>query len=296
MAVTVLKDELARAMKNVRALTGQRVMVGIPEDTTTRDDKSGITNAALGYIHTYGAPSRNIPARPFLVPGVEAEKDKITDILKGATLKALDMPGDKRGRGATADVTMSDRTRGHPIVIMSTEAQRGETPPQLAFVEQALNAVGIVASTAVKKYIVKGISPGLKDSTLENRARRNSPIGKAAQEELNFREAHPNAGLSMTQTTPLIDTGKLLASITYVIRKKSWRKWSTLSTSFYRVSFKTRSSLMERRLMCRPEPPSIRSLPPLRVSVLLFRQRRRCSTVLTAHDTRRRSTSIRHGR
>lgn len=224
MAVTVLKDEVERAMKNVRALTGQRVMVGIPETTTERGDQHGITNAELGYIHTYGAPSRNIPARPFLVPGVESERDRIAAILKAAAIKALDMPGDKNGRGSRKSVTTSDRTRGRQIVVGGGGLSKAATPPQLPFIEQALNAVGIIASTAAKKWIVKGIPPGLKESTLRNRARRNSPIGKAAQRELDYRDAHSNAGLSMTETTPLIDTGKLLASITYVIRKKSWRK------------------------------------------------------------------------
>jgi hypothetical protein len=224
MAVTVLKDEVARAMKSVRALTGQRVMVGIPESTTERPDKSGITNAALGYIHTYGAPSRNIPARPFLAPGIESVKDKIVDVMKATTMKALDLPGDKRGRGGTQTVTMADRTRGHPIVIGSPDINKAEIPTPPSFVDQALNAIGIIASTAVKNWIVKGIPPGLKDSTLRNRARHNSPLGAAAQKELDYRASHPAVGLSTTETTPLIATGKLLAAITYVIRKRSWLK------------------------------------------------------------------------
>lgn len=59
----------------------KEVLIGIPMSTTERPDGE-ITNAELGYIHEYGAPEANIPARPFLIPGVESVKGKALELMK----------------------------------------------------------------------------------------------------------------------------------------------------------------------------------------------------------------------
>ena len=66
----------------------KKVYVGVTAATTSRETGS-ITNAALGYIHEFGSPARNIPARPWLAPGVNSNKPQIEKRLKGTANLAL---------------------------------------------------------------------------------------------------------------------------------------------------------------------------------------------------------------
>ena len=66
---TVSKDEdVAKAMAS---LAKTHILVGIASGSKgdARTD-GGPKNHELGFIHEYGSPSSNIPARPFLIPGV----------------------------------------------------------------------------------------------------------------------------------------------------------------------------------------------------------------------------------
>ena len=157
--VLVVSDKTKDLVRAIDALTKQDVYVGIPSSKTERQEGQQITNAAIGYIQTNGAPENNLPARPFLAPGILAVKDKIASLFKKAGKNAIE--GD------------------------------------VLAVEQGLNAVGLVAQVSAKNKITDGIPPPLKASTLAGRQARGR-----------------------TGTTPLIDTGQLLNSITYVLRKR----------------------------------------------------------------------------
>lgn len=113
MTVTVTRDEAANVLKNIKTFAGKGVLVGIPEDQNGRGE--GIGNAALGFIHENGSPARNIPARPFLLPGVTKA---MPDILQ--TWKAFTKAG------------LTDESA----------------------VDKGLEAVGLQAQAAVKKQIV----------------------------------------------------------------------------------------------------------------------------------------------
>lgn len=158
MSVTVLKDDSARILRAIQDMARKEVLVGIPADKTGRKDGE-ITNAALGFIHENGSAARNIPPRPFLLPGVKAASAKCAEVLKSYAQKAI--------TGA-------------------------------ATIDQGLNAAGLIAQASVKKRIQsgEGFAP-LKSSTLEARARKGAK-----------------------GTKPLIRTGQLLNSITYVVRDK----------------------------------------------------------------------------
>lgn len=92
--VTILKDKTLSIGKALRALTMQSVLVGIPGEAGKHGD-SDLTNAEIGYIHEKGSPKRNIPARPFLEPGIRAVQDEIVRQLRDAGTAALD--GDVAG-------------------------------------------------------------------------------------------------------------------------------------------------------------------------------------------------------
>jgi len=158
-AVTVVQDHTGDLEKALAALTENIVYVGIPADNTNRTDDDPLGNAAIGYIQENGSPINNIPARPFLVPGVQSVADKVAGIFQKAGENAL-----------SGDLTA---------------------------VQQGMNAAGLAAQSAVKRHITEGIPPPLAQSTLAARAAR-----------------------AVKRTKPLIDTGQLLNSITYVIRKK----------------------------------------------------------------------------
>lgn len=132
--VSIIKDNLAKVMKSVAALTQSKVMVGIPSKAARRKDKAPINNAAIGYINEKGAPELNIPARPHLVPGVRDAQKDITRLFKSGTIAMLG--GDKTGFTA------------------------------------AQNAAGLVAVSAVRAKITSNIPPELAALTIINRQRK----------------------------------------------------------------------------------------------------------------------------
>ena len=83
----VLHDGMPALGKSLRALTMQSVLVGIPSGPPRGED--GLTNAELGYIHEKGSPKRNIPARPFLEPGIVKAHDAVVRQLRDAALAAI---------------------------------------------------------------------------------------------------------------------------------------------------------------------------------------------------------------
>jgi len=162
----IVKDNSAKIDAAMKQLVETQVLVGVPAAKATRspDDEHGasqeINNAALAYIHENGAPEVGIPARPFMTPGVESVKAKIVKGMANAARAVLD----------------------------------GATPQDI---NNRLNAVGLLAATAIKDKISEGQFEPLKPATLAARRR---------------------AGIS--GDAPLIAKGYLKDAITYVIRKR----------------------------------------------------------------------------
>jgi hypothetical protein len=130
-------DKLGNFLDNVSTLVENDVLVGVPTDDDDRDDGVGVmNNATLALIHDRGAPEANIPARPFMVPGIENAKSKIASNFKKAGEAQL------------------DGNNGEAI--------------------KALHRVGIVATNAIRDKIITGPFQKLADSTL--RARKNRKI------------------------------------------------------------------------------------------------------------------------
>jgi hypothetical protein len=171
------RDALPGLLAAIERAAKAQVLVGIPAANATRDDDPSTNNAALGYIHEYGAPEAHIPARPWLIPGVRAAQDRIGDRLERGIRAVL------AGRGV--DVYRA----------------------QLA-------AAGQETRDVIVDRIRSGIGPALADATLRARARR-VPSRTAEREELAARAAGEAPGMALV--TPLIDTGKFVASITYVL-------------------------------------------------------------------------------
>lgn len=179
--LTTVTNNLPAVAKAIRELSYQRVMVGVPS-TTASVGHSNPNNAQLAYLHEHGAPEANIPARPFLGPGIKRVRPQIELYLRAAGKAALS---------------------GKPEEVM-----------------KRLHAAGLTASASARNVITEGIPPPLAARTVEGRIARRKDAGwkrqKRAAVAANVAAGNaPGAGLF----TPLLDTGALRASITYVIRR-----------------------------------------------------------------------------
>jgi hypothetical protein len=86
-------------------------------------------------------------------------------------------------------------------------------------VDKGLHKVGLRVATSIKKKINEGVPPPLSEYTLRERARRGR---KGAKQELANRASGMAPSTQLAK--PLIDTGELRNSITYVIRSRKDRK------------------------------------------------------------------------
>ena len=138
LSFSVTHDEMGAFMKALAEMQSKSVLAGFPQEEAPRENEDGeaepITNAALGYIHNTGMPEQNIPARPFMVEGIENKREPITDGMEAAGMAALDGNTDQ--------------------------------------VEQALTAVGLAAEAGIRNKIIDGPFEPLAESTLKARARR----------------------------------------------------------------------------------------------------------------------------
>lgn len=179
--VSVVVDRSRNLEASLKALASLEVLVGIPADKGERKadpENPGdepMTNAQLGYIHENGSPKRNIPARPFLKPGIRKARRPITDQLRAAALAALD--GNEGG------------------------------------IRQAFTKAGLMAQNSVRAQFVDGDLAPLAESTLDKRP-------KATRDEKGRITRRPKSRRESGAINPLILTGQLRKSITFVVRKR----------------------------------------------------------------------------
>lgn len=141
-------------------LATTEVLVGFPQDTSERTDDSvaaKVTNATIAYAMDHGMPERNVPARPFMYPGMESAIPQVTDKLR---------------QMATA-----------------VSQQR------YTAVDQGWHQVGLIAATAIKMKINEGIPPPLADSTLRDRLARH-PSRQGERRELANRAEGGSPGMT----------------------------------------------------------------------------------------------------
>ena len=192
--VTITKDSVSAVVGALNWLTGKQVLIGIPEANTERngDEPEGpITNAALGYIHEHGSPASNIPARPFLVPGVEKAEEAALVPLKAA-----------------AEATLATNRKK---------------------AERLLNQAGVIGMNSARTEINSNIPPPLSPKTIRSRkyARGTKSMRQAEKRYLELLSSGAQAaGMSLSEIqdaagiVSLVNTGQLRNSITYVVRSK----------------------------------------------------------------------------
>ena len=176
--VRIVVDRAAEVGKAIAHLSATRVMVGFPEAQSARDGE-GPSNAELGYIHDNGAPEARIPARPFMMPGVKRNDEKIQRRLKAAAKAAFDGDSQKMDRNFVA--------------------------------------VGMETVSTIREVITEGIPPPLADATLRARIARRKTGRLGERRELIRREMGKEPGMGLA--VPLIDTGEMRHKVTFAIRK-----------------------------------------------------------------------------
>jgi|WetSurMetagenome_2_1015567.scaffolds.fasta_scaffold218219_3 phage gpG-like protein len=156
---SLIKNNLGKLNKSFTKLADLELLVGVPKEHDARKEE-GMNNATLAYIHDNGSPANNIPARPFMKPGIQAVRSKLNARMKLAAQHAL---AGTEGSG-----------------------------------ERDLHIAGLLVQSSIRNTINEGIQPALEDGTIAARKRR----GRSG-------------------TKPLVDTGQLRNSITYVVKRKT---------------------------------------------------------------------------
>ena len=180
LSVRQTADQTGAIRRTVANLTRQDVLVGVPAEKAGAR-QGGINNAELSYIHEFGAPAAGIPARPHLIPGIEAIIPEAADELRAAASAALE------GKEQAVDA--------------------------------ALNKVGTLAQNAVRAKFQDNDWPPLKAETLDYKPLLKNDEGKV----LKDKKGNAKKGKSRREQgkiNPLLVTGQLMKSHTYVIRKR----------------------------------------------------------------------------
>ena len=141
ISITTSDDEEEALIRNLFNLSMYELVIGVTDETAERPGES-ITNADLVYIHEFGAPEANIPARPFMVPAVEASFPKM--------LKAL-------------------RKAAHAAMSLNKGSTRSQSVQK-----KALQAAGEIAANAIKTKMEEGPFASLAKATLRARRRRGN--------------------------------------------------------------------------------------------------------------------------
>jgi hypothetical protein len=179
-------DNFKKLTQSVEALTNTVVMVGVPGDKGGRKEGE-ISNVDLALIHDRGAPEAGIPARPFMEPGIKAVKGQIVTEFQNAG-KAI-LSGGKFGSAKS--------------------------------VEGYLNRIGLICVRSIRAVITAGIAPELAPSTI--RGRINRIKGKARRKKIAAELASGTPASRQNGEEgvflPLVLSGQLRNSITYVLRK-----------------------------------------------------------------------------
>lgn len=176
--ITVTIRRRTSNQKALRGLTGlkRELLIGIPKGNNDRNYQGDPGNATLLYIHEFGSPARNIPARPSLVPGVKATLPEARKRLKAAVIAQA--KGDQNA------------------------------------VQNEMVAVGLIAVNNVRGIIQAKIPPPIADATKRWRLMRRGAYKRAGPAG----QARMMAKWMAGEFTPLIDTGRMIRAITFVIR------------------------------------------------------------------------------
>jgi len=199
--IKIEADYVQKLSDQIESLVGKEVFIGIPADAEERPGE--ISNAALGYLFETGSPATNMPARPWLAPGVMESRQQWMPYLNAAASAAVQI-----------SLTGSDERA----------------------VDNNLQKAAQAAVSGIKRRVRSKLPPPLKPATIAARWRRHQSrrAGRPMKGETRISAARRAAGrmvmvggkpvLMDSDVTPLIDEGNWINSISYTITKKFTNK------------------------------------------------------------------------
>lgn len=199
---STLQDNMSELKKALAELVKKRVVVGIPASTTERKGDAPITNAELGYIHTYGGTIQ-VPAHQTTIYRLI---DKEGGLLRGGRFVRRSVSNFETSHVVPAH---SIHIPPRPFLVEGIQDNQDEINKYLGRaaksalngdlegIETNLHAAGLSGQNGARNKILTGPFIPLKPSTIKNRLSRGR-----------------------TGTVPLNDTGGLHNSITYALRDK----------------------------------------------------------------------------
>lgn len=201
MKVEMTNDQFTQVMKNIEKLVSQEVLVGVPASGADRDD-GPINNAQLLYLHNFGGTIQ-IPAhdRP-----IYRKVDKQGNLMNGGRFaKRAKSNFETTAHVEAYTVTIPPRKVLEPGIQKKKDQIAGKLANAAKAAidgknEQAdndMSAAGLIAQNGVRAEFGGDSLQPLSENTLKNRRSRGR-----------------------TGDKPLLDTGELRNSITYVKRKK----------------------------------------------------------------------------
>ena len=165
-------------VRNLERAVRTEVLVGIPRATAMREGDT-ISNAELAYINEHGDPSKRIPPRPFMEPGLARCRDKVRDVM-AAGVQRLARFGSLRA---------------------------------------SARLVGIICQASIRGVFTDNNWKPLSPLTIMARAQRTVSKRKGFGEKSDRQQQSMLAKelARRANDRPLIDTGALRQSITYVV-------------------------------------------------------------------------------
>ena len=164
--------------RNLERAVRTEVLVGIPRATAMRPGDK-ISNAEIAYINEHGDPARRIPPRPFMEPGLQRCRDKVRDVM-AAGVQRLARFGSLRA---------------------------------------SARLVGIICQASIRGVFTDNDWKPLSPRKIMARAQRTVSKRKGFGEKSD-RQQHTMLAKELARRAgdrPLIDTGALRQSITYVV-------------------------------------------------------------------------------
>lgn len=147
MALKVVGAGFPLVVRAVLAMSRERVLIGIPADGPARtpdpDEPNPPSNAQIAYVMETGSPVRNIPARPFLMPGIaNAQPAAIAEMKKAAVAALKD------------------------VAALKTTASNGGA------IRDGLERVGQIGAAAVRQKMIDGPFVPLAGYTVAKRLKK----------------------------------------------------------------------------------------------------------------------------
>lgn len=164
--------------RNLERAVKTEILVGIPRATAMRPGDE-ISNAEIAYINEHGDLARRIPPRPFMEPGLARCRDKVRDVMAAGVQQV---------------------------------AQGGTLRP-------AAERVGLICQASIRGVFTDNDWKPLSPRTIMARAQRTVSKRKGFDEKSTTQQRTMLAKelARRANDRPLIDTGALRQSITYVV-------------------------------------------------------------------------------